>query len=338
MKFRTEVSIVKDGFNLNVADNIVLLGSCFTKNIGTKLVDYKFNCDVNAFGVLYNPMSICRSLDSLLSGEDFPYEKYLFQNGEIWNSWLHSGDFSAPAREQCLHNIRKRAYECNNAIKNAHALILTFGTNRCYEYNVDGSYVTVANCHKIPEQRFNIHDMTVEEVISVCEKTLTELFKLNEHLQVLFTVSPYRYAKYGFHGSNLSKSVLLLAVDEIIKHFCGKCFYFPSYEIVNDELRDYRFYTDDMLHPSTQAVDYIFERFSEYAFSDETFAFAQEWKKIVKAINHRPNYPDTKEYRAFVEKTQERLVFLSKKYANLAVEKEVEELNNVSAANKAIYN
>ena len=96
MKFRTEVSIIKDGFNLNVADNIVLLGSCFTKNIGTKLVDYKFNCDVNAFGVLYNPMSICRSLDSLLSGEDFPYEKYLFQNGEIWNSWLHSGDFSAP--------------------------------------------------------------------------------------------------------------------------------------------------------------------------------------------------------------------------------------------------
>lgn len=283
-------------------------------------------------------MSICRSLDSLLSGEDFPYEKYLFQNGEIWNSWLHSGDFSAPAREQCLHNIRKRAYECNNAIKNAHALILTFGTNRCYEYNVDGSNVTVANCHKIPEQRFNIHDMTVEEVISVCEKTLTELFKLNEHLQVLFTVSPYRYAKYGFHGSSLSKSVLLLAVDETIKHFCGKCFYFPSYEIVNDELRDYRFYADDMLHPSTQAVDYIFERFSEYAFSDETFAFAQEWKKIVKAINHRPNYPDTKEYRAFVEKTQERLVFLSKKYANLAVEKEVEELNNVSAANKAIYN
>ena len=98
-------------------------------------------------------------------------------------------------------------------------------------------------------------------------------------------------------------------------------------EIVNDELRDYRFYADDMLHPSAQAVDYIFERFSEYAFSDETFAFAQEWKKIEKAINHRPNYLDTKEYRAFVEKTQERLVFLSKKYANLAVEKEVEELN-----------
>lgn len=268
-------------------------------------------------------MSIAQSLSLFTDGNENIFERYLFEHNGLWNSWLHSGEFAATTRSECLEKIVRRFTSWRKLLAKAHALIITFGTNRCYNKDIDGSAAVVANCHKVPEREFGIHDATVNEIIAAYSELLPRLFEVNNQLQVLFTVSPYRYAKYGFHGSNLSKSVLLLAVDGIIKRFSNQCFYFPSYEIVIDELRDYRFYASDMLHPSQQAVDYIFERFKDYAFTDEARTFVQEWQKIVNALNHRPYHPETKEYRAFVEKTQACLVALSKKYANLAVGNEV---------------
>ena len=327
MDFRTNVSITKENFNLSVGDSIVMLGSCFTENIGSKLCDLKFDCDVNPFGVLYNPISICQAIECLLEGPDFKFENYLFEKNGLWNSWLHSGLFSAASREQCIENILKRHTTCANSIINAHALIITLGTNRCYSYSSNAGNIIVANCHKIPETQFTVNDISIEEITERFTDLLTRLFNLNTKLQVLFTVSPYRYSKYGFHASNLSKAVLLLSIDNIIKRFANKCFYFPSYEIVNDELRDYRFYADDMLHPSELAVNYIFERFAEYAFDRQAAEFALEWKKIIKAMKHRPLHPETKEYRGFLEKTRAHIVNLSKKYANLAVANELEILD-----------
>lgn len=325
MKFRTEVSVARDGFSLDAGDTVVTLGSCFAESVGARLAEYKFDCDINPFGTLYNPRSVCQALNSLTAGEPVVFDGCLFRSGGLWNSWMHSGRFSAAERSRCLENINLRYSRGRAMIREARALLITFGTSRCYCL-ADGAGTAVANCHKMPEARFLAQDMTAAHTASACKEALSALFGVNPGVQVLLTVSPYRYAKYGLHGSALSKASLLLAAEEVVRCFPGRCFYFPSYEIVNDELRDYRFYADDMLHISPLAADYIFERFAAYAFSGGMAAFAQEWEKIVKAMHHRPLHPEAEEYRVFIGKTLSQLDAVSRKYPGVDVADEIARL------------
>lgn len=327
MQFRTEVSITKRDFNLEVGDGLLLLGSCFTESIGKKLCDLKFDCCVNPFGVLYNPACICRAIEILMLGERFKAEDYLFQCNGLWNNWLFSSEYSDISHEKCLHKIRQSLSYGHTILRNAHTLIITLGTNRAYTYTCNAQTITVANCHKMPQKLFGVRDLNVGSIVGSYKHVMDCLFDFAPKIRVLFTVSPYRYSKYGFHSSNLSKAVLLLAIEALTNEFPDKCFYFPSFEIVVDELRDYRFYADDMLHPSAAAVDYIFEKFEEYAFAEQTMLFAKEWQKILNALNHRPLHPYTKEYRDFLEKTRSKVIELSKKYKTLAFEKEISELD-----------
>lgn len=196
--------------------------------------------------------------------------------------------------------------------------VITLGTNRVY---IDReTHEIVDNCQKRPQSCFEEKALTVEECAEYLQRAISLLRQAHPDVKVIFTVSPIRYAKYGYHGSQLSKATLLLAIDKILGEWRGDiASYFPAYEIVNDELRDYRFYAADMLHPSNQAVEYIYERFAEVYFSQETFQFLKEWKPFKDILNHKPFHPESEEYKRLMDKTMLKVTELSEKYANFAL-------------------
>ncbi len=202
-----------------------------------------------------------------------------------------------------------------------HVVVLTLGTNHIYVLKETGEIVD--NCEKRPPTLFSERLLTVDECADCLFQAVEALRKVSPQVKIVFTVSPIRYRKYGYHESQLSKAVLLLAVDRVVKSADrpgSSLTYFPAYEIVNDELRDYRFYKEDMLHPSEQAVAYIWDKFSEAYFGQATLEFLKEWKPLKEALAHRPFHPDSKEYRRFMDKTMLRVRALSEKYPNFAVE------------------
>ena len=199
-------------------------------------------------------------------------------------------------------------------------VFLTLGTNHVYRLKETGEIVD--NCEKRPQNLFQEEQLSVDECVAYLQKAVEMLRQRNPEVNVILTVSPIRYRKYGYHGSQLSKATLLLAVQEIISHFSlltSHLFYFPSYEILMDELRDYRFYASDMLHPSSQAVDYIWERLVETCFSAEAKAFLEEWRPLRQALAHKPFHPEAPEYQAFMDKTMLKLTELRKKYTTFAL-------------------
>ena len=319
MKFRTEVELPLFGPLLNTRSKVVFLGSCFAENIGKRMKDTKLNCLVNPFGVLYNPYSIssvlslvCQQMDASLF--EFP-DRYLFEKGGLWRSWLHSTAFSHTDKDMFVSQINEQIRDFSSSLFDADGLFITFGTNHFYELIDSG--LCVANCHKQPSRLFVERAASVSEISTVLKSVLHNLFLRNPSLKVVFTVSPFRYAKLGAHGNQISKSTLLLSVDELCNEMKGKCFYFPSYEIQNDELRDYRFYGEDMLHPSSQAIDFIWQTFAESSFSDDLKLFLDEWKDIKKALEHKPFDDKSSQYLEFREKTLMRLEKIKQSYPYL---------------------
>lgn len=208
-----------------------------------------------------------------------------------------------------LHTVER----CDEAPRVA---LLTLGTNHVYRLKETGEIVD--NCRKRPQRLFNEEELSVDECVDYLRRAVGLLAERNPEVRVVVTVSPIRYAKYGYHGSRLSKAVLMLAADRLVRGN-ERCRYFPAYEILEDELRDYRFYAPDMLHPSPQAVDYIWELFADAYFSAATKRFLEEWRPVKEALGHRPFNPDSEEYKAFMEKTMMKVAELSKKYPNFAL-------------------
>lgn len=194
--------------------------------------------------------------------------------------------------------------------------VFTLGTNHVYILNETGEIVD--NCRKRPQRLFTERELTVDQCAEYLDKAISRLRGVNPDVRVVLTVSPIRYAKYGFHGSQLSKAVLLLAADKVVREHDG-VEYFPAYEIVNDELRDYRFYREDMLHPSDQAVEYIWQRFGDTYFSDNTRRFLEEWRPVKAALGHRPFNADSEEHKEFLRKTMEKAAALKEKYEGLEI-------------------
>ncbi|WP_318347277.1 GSCFA domain-containing protein [Aquipluma nitroreducens] len=301
MRFFTEIQIPEFPDQMDYSKSMMFLGSCFSENIGQKLIDLKFDVDMNPFGILYNPESIANSLRILLEKRVFT-EDDLFQDQGLWNSFYHHSRFSDVDRDSALEKINKRISSSNEFLKRADFLVITFGTAWVYELRKTGQIVS--NCHKIPAAEFKRFRLGVFEVTNVYRELLEQIWKFNPDLKVIFTVSPIRHWKDGAIENQLSKATLLLAIDNLIKGFGDKsCSYFPSYEIVMDELRDYRFYADDMLHISPVAVDYIFERFSKAAITGASRDISKSMLKINKAMSHRPVNPNTTEFKKFLEQT-----------------------------------
>ncbi len=254
----TPVIVPQMPFKIDYSTGIVSLGSCFADEIGERLQEGDFHVDMNPFGALYNPASIAAAVRRLMEDREIGMDD-LVQHEGLWHSWHHHGCFSHSTAEETLAACNSRIHQAHQAIKEASLLMVTFGTAWVFEREGE----IVANCHKLPPQMFVRRRMTVEEIVALWQPLLQELAAYYPGLKVLFTVSPIRHMADGAHGNQLSKSTLLLAIDQLLPtaHCSLPTYYFPSYEIVLDELRDYRFFDEKMTHPTPLAVDIVWDRF-----------------------------------------------------------------------------
>jgi hypothetical protein len=298
MKLATTVDIPKYPFGLRYSDSTFWIGSCFAAEIGETMRDLRFDCCVNPFGPLYNPLSMVAGLRLLINGTRFSDDDLFRANG-LWHSFMFHGAFSRRDRSECLALVNARLASAAEALRRSKYLFVTFGTAYVFEHKSNNA--VVGNCHKLPSAEFVKRKLSVGEIVSEYETLLDELQTNNQDLKTIFSVSPIRHFAEGAHGNALSKAVLLLAADEITKADAGKRFYFPAYEILLDELRDYRFYASDMCHPSETARDYISERFTSTLVSPEATPAMREVHKLNRARNHRPLHTDGDQYAAFVE-------------------------------------
>ena len=308
--FQTKVAIPPTELNITYENSIMTLGSCFAENIGQKMQAVCFETDINPFGVLYNPVSISNSIRLLIENKPFTGND-IFKNRDLWQSFSHSSLFSATSPGKCLENINERFLRATSFLKQADFLLITFGTAWVYEERKSGS--VVSNCHKLPARNFIRRRLTVDEIVADYSGLINELTTQFPRLKIIFSVSPIRHWKDGAHENNISKSTLILAIDELQRKF-KTVDYFPAYEIQMDELRDYRFYASDMLHPSDVAVDYIWQRFSETYFDEVTTRMKKEFEQLLGDLSHRPLFPDSDEYLKFQQHVQKKKSDFEKKY------------------------
>lgn len=324
MDFRTKIDIPQSGFDISYRSRILMFGSCFIENIGRFLIDNKFNANLNPFGVLYNPQSISQALQLLINGQQLT-DNDIFEYKGLYHSFFHHSSFSHSDKEKCLEQINRRLKQASDDLRQVDVLFITFGTAYVFQNKESGK--VVGNCHKLPANYFNRYRLSVEDIVEDWSPLLQQLKEINPSLQVVFTVSPIRHLKDGAHDNQLSKSVLLLAIDELCKS--GRSLhYFPSYEIVLDELRDYRFYNEDMVHPNSVAVKYIWERLTETYMCKETSLIIDEWRKIFSALNHRPLNVDSEEYKLFLRQTLLKLKAFDEKYPYICCEEEISDIEN----------
>ena len=286
MKFRTEIPTPKYPFDINYQDKLMLVGSCFSDHIGNFFQEMSFNTLSNPFGTLFNPVSIATALKMCMNPELFN-EQYIDFFNEKWISYAHHGKFSHPDKETFLQNIRQNSDRAHNFLSSANYLFITFGTAYCYRLIERNLIVT--NCHKIPANQFEKQLLTIEQIVGLYQNLLEQLRQFNPQLKIVFTVSPVRHLADGFHENQISKSTLHLSANQLVDN--TNTFYFPSYEMVQDDLRDYRFYAADLCHPSDAAVTYIREKLTDALFTPETQEKMKEVMKENKAQGHRNNVP-----------------------------------------------
>lgn len=287
MKFRTEYRPQPSSLRLSPEHPVVLLGSCFSQNIARKMIE----CDWEAFngvGTLYNPLSIAKVLDLLLFDNDFftTTKKSLFQAPDgLIHSWFFDTHFSRMSADECISAIENCRKNLVSTLSQAETLIVTFGTAWCYFLTEDKEIV--ANCHKMPQDMFVRRRISIKEIVDVWTQFCQQLKNRFPNLSIIFTVSPVRHMKDGFEGNARSKATLLLAVEEICSLY-DFCHYFPAFEIISDDLRDYRFYATDLVHSSDSAVEYIWEIFRQTFLDSRGENLLKEGNRRYKALNHRP--------------------------------------------------
>lgn len=298
----TEVVIPPSDCRLTHAQRVWTLGSCFSDEVGGRLRRALFNVEVNPAGILFNPLSIARALERIIEGEPYTLADLAeAPGGELWHCFDFHSSFSAPTPEGTLANINGAVERLHEALPMLSQLMITFGSARAFIRRSSGE--VVANCHKFPASEFEVRDYTASEIALRFIPLLQRLKTVAPELEVIFTVSPVRHKAYGFHADKLSKANLLIATDLIARE-CDFAEYFPAYEIMNDELRDYRFYAADMIHPSDVAADHIYSRFAQTYFSPSTRALAAEASKLTRRMEHRALHgASSPQYEAFRNQT-----------------------------------
>lgn len=310
--FRTIVKPLSCGGMINHHQSVMMMGSCFSDNIGVRLRQACFDVEINPFGTLYNPASIACGIDAIIKSRRYSIDDLFQVEGDKrWHSFSHHSMFSSVDRDSMLEKMNKKVVDAHEMIKRVSTLIITFGTAWVYESRDSG--MVVSNCHKLPASRFNRRMMSIDEIVLAWREVIAEIRSLNESVKVVFTVSPIRHLRDGVHENQLSKSTLLLAINQLGRE-CDDVIYFPSYEIMNDDLRDYRFYASDMTHPSEVAVDYIYDIFSQSFFDDETKEIAKECGRLSKRLSHRPMSDDAEAVARFNVSTRELRTRLLQKY------------------------
>lgn len=301
--YHTIVKLHKSLNSITLHDHILTLGSCFAQNIGSKLNDFKFAVNSNPFGTLFNPISIFRLVNQAALREKIK-PTGIVKNQDVYHHFdLHS-DLSNVSKDELLARANFQLKKLGDELSKTSVVIYTFGTAIVYELLETGQIV--ANCHKVSAKAFNRRMLNIDEIVHSFSLNYDLLKGINKNIRFILTVSPVRHQKESFEQNNVSKSILRVAAEQIRSKF-DMVEYFPAFEIMMDELRDYRFYADDLLHPNAVAIDHIWEKFSYVYFDQETMNFMAKWQMIRKALAHRPFNPNSEAHQKFINKTIDML-------------------------------
>jgi hypothetical protein len=317
MDFHLEFFPKPFDIKINHQQKLLLIGSCFTEQIGTKLSNHKFSVLDNPNGILFNPVSITKSISSYIDNKQYQ-ESDLFYQNECWNSWEHHSRFSKPDAIECLKGINESQSTANAFFKKTEWLLITLGSAFVYELS---NREVVANCHKVPTDKFNKRLLSVDEVFTDLQTMIKKLVAFNPSIKILFTISPVRHLRDGFVENNRSKSTLIHSVHQLIEKN-SNCFYFPAYELIIDDLRDYRFYAEDMVHPNYAATNYVWEKFIATCIDEQSQQLMKEIAIIVSAKNHKPFNPTSNQHKKFLQINLEKVnkLQLQFPYLNLTEE------------------
>lgn len=305
MQFRTTINIAPAELALDHAKRVVMIGSCFSEHIAERMLHAGFHVESNPFGIMFNPASIVQTIERLATIRQYSAED-LTLSGERWVSFDFHGDFASREAAKAVEAMNRAVERGAKALREADTVVLTLGS--AWVYRLGGE--VVANCHKMPAQMFSREMMSVEEITEMLVRAI------DQHLHdkhVVLTVSPVRHVADGLDGNSLSKATLRVAVERVVQR-CKQTCYFPSFEIMNDDLRDYRFYEADMVHPSSVAVDYIWERWCEWAIAPAAAEPMHEAERLWRAAQHRPIDPQSEAYQEFCRRMSERIDRLSAQY------------------------
>jgi len=333
MEFRLEFTPKPFEQKINHQQQLLLIGSCFTENIGSKLKQLKFSVLENPNGILFNPISIVQSLHSYIENKQYSEADLFFQN-ECWNSWQHHSRFSHPDKAMCLQMINQSQQAANNALKTASWLMITVGSAFVYETIVppsgDGGggigrgvdeNTVVANCHKVPTDKFNKRLLSADEIVSSFATLLEAVFAFNPAVKIIFTISPVRHLRDGFVENNRSKATLIKAIHQLVDNH-QQLFYFPAYELVIDDLRDYRFYAEDMVHPNYAATNYVWGKFIATCIDETSQQLMKEINTIKVAKNHKAFNPSSQAHGKFLQANLQKVMALKSRHPYLNLEEE----------------
>lgn len=323
MQFRSEITPNPFPVNIKHTDKLLLVGSCFTEQIGKKLADHKFEVLENPNGILFNPISIARSVMGYAEEKVFTAEE-LFYHNELWASREHHTRFSRPEKQSTLEKINLSQASAISFIKKADWLLLTLGSAFVYEWkDVDdgGNYENVAaNCHKIPTDKFNRRLLDPQEIKQMMQKMTAAVKKVNHAVKIIYTISPVRHLREGFIENNRSKAALIQAVHSLTNN--TDVFYFPSYELIIDDLRDYRFFAEDMVHPNYAATNYVWEKFAAAVIDESAQLLMKEINEIKAAMNHKPFNPSSEAHKKFLRAHLDKTKILADKFSYLDFQRE----------------
>lgn len=313
MNFTTKIHLEKYNHPIDYNSSIMLLGSCFAENMGEKFEYFKFRNVVNPFGIIFNAVSIEKLIHRVVNKIVFT-EKDIFFHNDLWHCFEVHSQLSNPNKEEFLSNLNAILELMYQQITSLTHCIITLGTSWVYRNN--NSNEIVANCHKVPQKEFTKELVSIEENVKCIQNIISLVHSLNPDCNFIFTVSPVRHIKDGFVENNVSKAHLISAIHTI-NHQPSTINYFPSYEIMMDELRDYRFYAEDMLHPSQTAIDYIWIKFFENYINQKEFGTMNQVCEIQRALKHRPFNPNSESHQKFLKNLNQKIFELKKNLPNI---------------------
>lgn len=320
MQFTTQIPISQSDRPIDYSSRVMSLGSCFAVNIGQKLDYFKFRNTTNPFGILFHPLALEKFIGFAVNGKPFTEADIFFHN-DRWHCFDAHSDLSHPDKETLLNSLTASASQAQAQLQQATHLIITLGTAWVYR-NIDSGEL-VANCHKVPQKQFTKELLSIKAIKQSLGNIIAMVQQVNPAAQILFTVSPVRHLKDGFTENQWSKANLIAALHEVLVTDSGNCdrdcklSYFPSYEIMMDELRDYRFYTQDMIHPNQIAIDYIWERFTEGFITPAAQETMKQVDAIQKGLSHRPFNPDATQHKEFLSKLNDKIGLLQKQHPHI---------------------
>jgi len=314
MQFRTQIPFKKQQHNqIDYNSKILMLGSCFTENIGTKLEYFKFLTTVNPFGIVFHPKAIENLISNAINEKEYSEENIFFHN-EQWHSFEAHSKLSNPLKRVLLQDLNDANKLTHQQVHKSTHIIITLGT--AWVYRFIESDTVVANCHKVPQKKFLKELLTVGEIAESLKATIALIRSINKSVSILFTISPVRHLKDGFIENQQSKSHLITATHQVVE-FRNNVSYFPSYEIMMDELRDYRFYNEDMIHPNQTAIDYIWKKFTETWISDNTIQIMEDIDSIQKGLAHKPFHPKSEQHQKFLKNITTKIKELQLKFPKI---------------------